>query len=644
MMNNPFDQFDGPATGSNPFDRFDEKPKPTMQRREKGAARSALEGAALGVADIGNTVLNAMAYLPGKVTDAVRSALPAEHRKRVLDISQMTRTRNADFDAITEENKDSGAFKVGRVGGNIAATLPVGGVLASGVRSAAPLLARAGMSAPTAEALANSVATGGFRLGSQALPPAIALALRMAGGGAAGGVSAALINPEDAGAGAAIGAALPPGLKVAGKAAARAGAAANAVVRPFTKNGQEKIAADIVRRFAEGGPIDFNMTQLVPGSVPTLAEATGNAGLAGLQRAARDLRPNAFVEREATNAAARSAAFDRIAGDEGAIEAARTARENAADALYGRAFAGDSMRQDLARSAQKTRAPFSGVGLSGAAEDLATPGLRELAQRPMFRQAAEDAKRLAANRGVHLDDPLQSLEGLHYIKLALDDALNPQAKSAMGRNASGAVMGMRDKLAEELAKVSPLYGNARQTFAEMSQPINAMESLQGLKLTDARGNITLAKVQNALLGLQHARSEPGAHAAKSISDEQLQTLTAIRDDLLRQDRLGLGKSVGSNTFQNIATDNILSTLMPGKVGGAIGGRIGGVVGQVGKLAYSGPNESIRNKLVDLMLDPAEVQRALREVPPSPAQIQAKALLDLLGPAAYRSVPVLGSSR
>jgi hypothetical protein len=126
-MPNIYDQFDAPGTsGANPYDRYDEPVKRTMEpRQQKGTARRLIEGGAMGVADLGNTLLNAASYLPGKVTDAVRGALPAEHRMRVPDISQMTRTRNADFDAITAENKDSTAFTVGRVGGNIAATQPV---------------------------------------------------------------------------------------------------------------------------------------------------------------------------------------------------------------------------------------------------------------------------------------------------------------------------------------------------------------------------------------------------------------------------------------------------------------------------------------------------------------------------------------
>lgn len=620
-MSGPWEKFQQPAEG--PWAKFQDQPA------KKSTARSGLEGAALGIADIGNTALNVL-------TSPLERLSPG--------VAQWNRTRNADFQALTEQNEGNTAFNVGRVGGNVAATLPVGGALGAGVKALAPTLIRAGVPASVMSGLSNSLASGGFRVGIPGLSPAASMALRAAGGAGTGAASAGLVNPKEAGTGAAIGALLPGAISGVGKAGSALANTARAAVKPMTTAGQKGLAAKMIREFGEGGPMNVDLTELVPGSRPTLAEATGNAGIASLQRVTRDLRPNAFVEREALNAAAREAAFDGIAGDRAAIEAAKAARDNSADALYGRAFTADSMRQGLASDSQRMRAPFKGVGLSGAREDLATPGLRELAQRPMFRQAAESAKRLAANNGVQLTDPLQSLEGLHYIKLALDDALNPGAASALGRNESRAVMSMRDKLAEELAKVSPTYGAARQTFAEMSQPINAMEALQNLRLTDQRGNMTLSKMKNAIEGLERARREPGVNAAKSITDEQLKALRAIQADLLRQDKLGLGRSAGSNTLQNIATNNLLATLLPGKTGALVNGKFGTVVGQAGKLVYSGADDKIRNNLIDFMLDPALMPPVAPPATPTLAQIRAKAVLDRLGPAAYQSAPVLGSSQ
>lgn len=545
------------------------------------------------------------------------------------------------------------ATGAGHVGTDVLVTLPVGGALAAGVRAAAPALVRAGASAPVLNALANSVRTGGFTTGAPVATTlagkAANLGVRSLGGAITGGASSAVTDPDNALLGAAIGGGLPPALMGAGKVASYGGNLLKSLVQPLTQDGQQAIAAGIINKFSRGGPTAIDAAELVPGSTPTLAEATNNAGIAGLQRTVRNMAPentNRFVDRERGNAAARLAAFDNIAGDGAALKLAMQERDQAANALYGKAFAADAMRRDLAQTAQATRAPFSGVGLSGAPEDLATPGLRALMARPDFKAAAEDAKRLAANYGVKLDDPLQSLEGLHYIKLALDDALNPGAKTPLGRNASGAVMDMRDKLADELAKVSPLYGNARATFAEMSRPVNAMEALQGLRMTDAAGNMTLAKAQNSLNALERLRAAPGIDPAKAITPEQIGVITAIRDDLLRQNALGAGKAAESTTFQNISTNNILANLLPGQLGALAQQKLGTPAAQLGQLLYSKSNGAIKNQLVDLLLDPALAGPALarQQAIAGPSALERLLQSQSVGQPIARIAPVAVSDR
>lgn len=103
---------------------------------------------------------------------------------------------------------------VGRLGGNLVATARIPGVFASGVSRIAPF---SGSMAPTVTRLAESIGSGGLRLGS---PTGSALgnaALRSAGGTISGAATAGLVDPEDAGKGALIGAASPLILAGAGR-------------------------------------------------------------------------------------------------------------------------------------------------------------------------------------------------------------------------------------------------------------------------------------------------------------------------------------------------------------------------------------------------------------------------------------------
>ena len=135
------------------------------------------------------------------------------NRKRRRQMDEGLRDMGADTDSV--------AFGAGKLVTEIAGTMGAGGVAANGVVRAAPLLARAGVSAP---AVANTVAalrTSGFRAGTATGKSA--LALRSGAGAVTGGASAGLADPGSAGVGAAIGGALPPTLKGLGAAGSLVG-------------------------------------------------------------------------------------------------------------------------------------------------------------------------------------------------------------------------------------------------------------------------------------------------------------------------------------------------------------------------------------------------------------------------------------
>lgn len=647
------EQSQAPASG--PWDKYATAPVETAPEPEKKSltdkikqgAGDILAGAVRGAGSLGATVLLPADMINQKLRGEDFFSLK-DNRARRAEIDEGLRLMGADTDSL--------AYQGGKLGAEIAGTLGVGGALANGARAAG-----------AAPSIVNAIASSGMTTGAApakllSQPGVQNMLTRMLGGAVTGGASAGLVDPDNMGTGAKWGAILPPALSATGAVARYAGNTVGSVIRPFTQAGQERIAGDVVRKFAEGGPTAVDARQLVNGSTPTLAEATGNAGLATLQRGARDLRPNAFIEREAQNAAARLSAFDDIAGDANAIAAARASRESAASPLYDAAkkarVSSDSEllkileRPSAAKAWERAQklalekgeklvvgkdipetVSFVGgkvekvAGAHGHSKTVQLPGLLDSAGNPLTTVSpAQNAQ--------------YSGKGLHYLKMGIDDLIG-DASSGIGKNEKAAILGTKEKLMSWLDKNIPEYGKASATYAEKSAPINAMETLQDLRLTDAQGNITLAKIQNAIRGLESRMSEPGVNAAKSVSAEQLGTLKAIRDDLLRQSNLGAGRSIGSNTFQNIATDNILATMLPGRLGGFAQGKIGGALGQVGRLAYSGPNEAIRNKIVDLMLEPELAQQALNATP----QLQRNSLMQLLDQsgvpqAVYRAAPVV----
>lgn len=106
----------------------------------------------------------------------------------------------------------SGTFATGKIGSEVALTAPVGGLVAKGLR-AIPGVATA------VPKLVSSIESGGFSLGSPAATTiagkAADLATRAAGGATVGGLSAGMVDPNQAGTGAMIGAVLPGGVQAA---------------------------------------------------------------------------------------------------------------------------------------------------------------------------------------------------------------------------------------------------------------------------------------------------------------------------------------------------------------------------------------------------------------------------------------------
>jgi hypothetical protein len=107
-----------------------------------------------------------------------------------------------------------------------------------------------------------------------------------------------------------------------------------------------------------------------------------------------------------------------------------------------------------------------------------------------------------------------------------------------------------------------------------------MKFLQGLNLTDAKGNITLAKVQTAIGRLDDQIAAAGVKAGKSVTTVQRDALLSIRDDLLRATNIGKGMPIGSSTVKNLIDQQRLgfaAHVGPGTLRG-IGAAAGGVLG------------------------------------------------------------------
>lgn len=153
----------------------------------------------------------------GSIGATILAPVDAAARAMGIENSFIGRTdrREAMDQALKElgANPESIAYQGGKLGTEIAGTAGVGGILAKGA-SMIPGLAQ------KAPALVEALRTGGISTGG--VGGLAGTGARMTGGAATGGTAAALVNPEDAGIGAALGAgiggAASAGAKLAQKA------------------------------------------------------------------------------------------------------------------------------------------------------------------------------------------------------------------------------------------------------------------------------------------------------------------------------------------------------------------------------------------------------------------------------------------
>jgi hypothetical protein len=249
------------------------KPEPSVLDSVKQGLGNLTAGAVRGAGSIGATLVD---LARSRLGDPTSQSIPANLRPQVTHglaaAPRGAELRSAMDAGLTSAGADptSLAYQGGKLGAEIAGTAGVGGMLGKGVQGMAQTRAMSGLE-PIVEGVAKGLQTGGFRVGPLA-GTGMGTAARVATGAATGGAAAGMVNPEDAGLGAAIGGALPGVTQLAGNAGAaiRRGMAPEVApeVRQLAQRAQElgiRIPAD---RLTNSRPLNAVASALnyVPGS------------------------------------------------------------------------------------------------------------------------------------------------------------------------------------------------------------------------------------------------------------------------------------------------------------------------------------------------------------------------------------------
>jgi len=407
----------------------------------------------------------------------------------------------------------------------------------------------------------------------------------------------------------------------AGRAVAKAvpaiGRTAKAIAEPLYAGGRAAIAGRTLTRAAGDSAQDViprmaNATQLVVGSAPTAGQVAENGGIAALERAIASKNPADFGVRGMEQAAARTAALRGIAGDDVGRAAAVAARKSTSAPLYNAAAAQevpvDKALSDLLGrpSVQKAFA---------RAEKIAQEEGRAFGFAPSKRvpdSAILDASGAPMTAGYEIPGKVSG-QTLQDLKMGMDALLKDPTSGIAGKEAD-LVAATRGQLMNWMEGRIGGLKDARTTYRDLSKPINQMDIGKNLldKLEPALNDYGgLAKETGAkyALGLRNADQTArqatgfkGAGMADIMEPQQMQVLEGIAGDLARKaNAQELGKTAGSNTFQNFAMDNIASQSgSPGVVGGILNAP---GVGRVSKFLYAKPEEEIQSLIAKSILDP-----------------------------------------
>jgi hypothetical protein len=268
-------------------------------------------------------------------------------------------------------------------------------------------------------------------------------------------------------------------------------------------------------------------------------------------------------------AVARQSALKGVTPDLAAAEAARDAAKQVA---YGRATAADTQR--LQMLAEEARAGNQFAGATGyVAPSRGTPALQALEQDPIIKAAAA----AALKNNPSLGNPMESLEGLHYMKLAIDSQFKqPLLPTALQSFDKLTLQSAKQRLLDAIEGtanqpgISPLYGVARKQYAAMSPEVNQAKLLgemSNVLASPAGGEQSsaflgaLGRGENALI--KRSDQSPRFGGVQDIlTPNQMATVTDINNQLVRDSRMAAQAAEGTGGLNRILGEDTVNLKLP----------------------------------------------------------------------------------
>ena len=381
----------------------------------------------------------------------------------------------------------------------------------------------------------------------------------------------------------------------------RALAAPAGLVKPFTREGREVIAGNVLRNVATDPERAIqnllSAQSTVPGLRITTAAAARDPGLAGLETPLRSAvfdPSNQFGARLSANQQTLMDAFRRLAGRPG--DAATPGSIPYAEAKRSSITA--PMRESAFANAQPVSVEPIAAAIQGITSNPAT-------QRQTVDQAMQYVSSLLAKR-VDPETGTINPMALYSVRKDITDAMAGKLSGDLAnlRLARGQLADLLPVIDSTIEAGAPGYQRYMQQFAKSSSAIDQMRLLQGIesKVTTGQPNIMTGEPVLAASALRRQLAAKSEEIGAQLSPAAQRRLDNIINEINRgQAATAPGvKAPGSNTFQNMSMGNLIGRVFSESMADNTTLR---TMTRPLDWLYKLPDQQVQQLLVEAMLDP-----------------------------------------
>jgi hypothetical protein len=320
-----------------------------------------------------------------------------------------------------------------------------------------------------------------------------------------------------------------------------------------------------------------NAEEIVPGSMPTAAEAAAKTGVVGYQQlgksAAQELQTQ-FKARASEKGAAQTKAIQQVGQTPEALAAAKTLRGETANINYGVSDKVLATTDDAYAALLKT--PAMQKALDKARELAANKRqplqIGEVTPEKIVPSTLLNAQGKPVSQTV-IPATQAQIPGtsLQLVKEAFDDLINDPAAAGFKGNEARSIMNVKKDFLNWAESKNQPYAEARSTFAKQSEPINQMQVGQYLqeRFTPTLGVGTAAdRAQAYGAALKDAPSTIKRATGDARFKELTQILTPDQIKILDDVKADLARSA---TSRNLASGPLKPEFDVSKATFALGG-------------------------------------------------------------------------